>query len=453
MFIKIFSSLFIFVVIVFSQEDTKFSPVNEPSISTHIIQTPIENVRNLGYSLTVRIGDINNNNFFNLKLDTLSSEIWIPDITCENCRFANKYSRLYACDSNPTCIRDKNDTYKITYPSGYSLGYHGKELYSFDGLPLNTSINSSILFATKISNDFYNIQADGVFGLGLGINKTNDLLNYLYDQGLIKKKVFSLYLSHNYLGIDRHSELVFGGYKPDHLETNQPFQFAPLQEDSWSIKLKDVLIEDTSLSIKPSIAILSTIFPDIGVPSGFMDKILEIFSKKGIKCIKRGQYVNPLCQGTVDDVRKFPNITFMGNEVKLVLPPQAYITYVTMNKYENTKIVDGFNIVVGLREVRIPNETDRFVGKWIFGADFQRYFYVIYDQDNLQLGFAVAKNSWDQWKKSLLWVPAMFVGAAIFILFAFCVIIARFWTRRHKIEKKESSLLRYTQMVSFQGLD
>jgi len=106
---------------------------------------------------------------------------------------------------------------------------------------------------------------------------------------------------------------------------------------------------------------------------------------------------------------------------------------------------------LGIREIQISKYTNKYVGKWIFGADFQRYFYILYDQGNQTLGFAVSKKYKGEGKQSFF-IVFMVLGISSFLLISCFWLVSTFSQRIQRINKRENSLLKYTQMVSFQDL-
>jgi len=418
------------------------------------IEAKIENSQNFGYFITLRVGHLTNNAFFVMMVDTGSPWIWLADSECENCLFSgtsdgsydSATANYYNCTSNPkTCSEDRSKQISLIYDVGFVNAYAGREKYAFDGLPLNFSIHTQMYFASQISEGFYSIQADGIFGLGIDpLTKTNAMLEYLYAQKIIKTRSFSLYLSNNYLSHDFDSKLVLGGYNDDYMGKGSEFQFAPLttEANAWAIKISGFSVGNTSLPMKPTKAVLSTMFPDIGVPKGYLQLILNEFAKKGLDCMIIGEFLNPVCRGTVYDILRFPKLTFVGDGVVLNLTYKAYVTYITNSNYSGIPLEPGCHIVVGIREVNTTEHDEYFDGTWIFGADFQRYFYILYDQENSQIGFSLAKNSAVVWDRSPLWISGIFTVAIAFVSISFCTLIVFFCQRLRRMRKESVSLLR-----------
>ena len=460
---KLFSSfLFLLVLavcLIFSLErsrsDDKRNLGEESPNKTQ--QIKLKNIQNYGYYFSVKLGQPQSKNHFTMMVDTTSSVSWIPDWACQTCLYSNKRTNFYNCTkNNSTCFQDKSKDYELIFPQGSVNGYLGSELVAFDGLPINKSINSSIVFANKISQDFYNIQADGILGLGLKENSMqSDIVEGLYRESLIHSKTFSIYLTNNYLGIDYDSRIIFGGYDPGLMQ--EEFQFSNIVKGGgsnlWSVEMENIKIGNVSLLSSPKIeAVLSTFFPDIGVPLGEVDKILAILNQQpGIHCRKDSRRANPVCRGGVDGITKFPNITFQGKELNLELPGEAYATYITSAEYNNIEIEDGYHIILGFRE--FGNTTSQFSGKIILGADFQRYFYTFYDGEQQRIGFARAKGSDIHWFKSAQWASHMVVGVIGFILVSLIVIVVLYCKRLQRINQQNSpefykSREYYTQMIN-----
>jgi len=400
----------------------------------HQVQVHLENTQNYGYYLSVKVGQSPNYQYFTFMIDTTSHLSWIPDSNCENCLFTNKYNNHYTCDkNNETCFQDKSKDYQLFYPQWSIYGFLGSDLITFNGLPVNQTLNCSMVFAHNISADFYNIQADGILGLGLENNIVNDLLK----EGLIQKKSFSIYLSNNYLGIDQDSRLIFGGYDPTLIHENEPFQFSSIVQgtNAWSVQMEEIKIGDTSLFSTSKVAVLSSYFPDIGVPLGYMNKVLDMLEKQGLHCVQKSRFSNPMCRGHVEEIGKFPNITFTGKGFHLELPGVAYATYVTAGKESDERVQEGYHIILGFREFE---ETAGFSEKFILGADFLRYFYTFYDMDQKRVGFVRAKDSWVKWRRSDWWAPVMIFGVIGFIIVSILVLVGIYCRKLIRIRKHNS---------------
>jgi len=435
-----------------SEDDTDDTDDSDQT-PVDFLEATIGNSQNFAYYLTTRVGEIVNNAFFVMLVDTGSPWVWIADSDCENCLFSSTYygsydsatANYYNCTSNKrTCSQDKSNLVSLMYDFGMVNAYVGREKFSFAGLPLNFSIHTSMFFAHQISEEFYGIQADGVLGLGIDPQtKTSPILDFLYNQNVIKNRSFSLYLSNNYLNIDQDAKLVLGGYNPDYMsKTSTEFQYAPLVPgvNAWAIQISNFSMGNASLLENPVTAVLSTMFPDIGVPKGYLKLIVSQLNQKGCDCMIISEYLNPVCRGTVYDMIRFPKLTFEGEGVVLNLTYKAYVTYITNSNYSGIPLEPGYHIVVGIREINTTQHNKYYEDKWIFGADFQRFFYILYDQENSRIGFSLAKNSAVVWERSSLWISGIFTVAIGFTILAVCILLFRFCQQYRKLRRESMSV-------------
>ena len=239
----------------------------------------LNNIQNQGYYLTMRVGSHITGQHYNLKVDTGSPWIWVPDSRCTNCYKSNTVSHHYNCTENrATCHQSKSKPLTLEYLQGNITGIPGTDTTVFGKYP-NTSIikNCSLYFATKITEDFYDMYADGILGLGLDGDESipNTFLDILLNAGIIQKRMFSTFLTDDFMAIDEESKLILGGYDQQYLWPNETFDFFPtILKNGWTIGIMSLDIGSVPLvsesSEEVNIAILSTVFPDIGVPPGYL---------------------------------------------------------------------------------------------------------------------------------------------------------------------------------------
>lgn len=159
--------------------------------------------------------------FFKVILDTGSSVLWIPGIESED--KAGNISHHYNPQTSLTSQK-MNQSYKISYGSGYSLGnYYYDQIKLFNNSN-NSTTNNTISFFMYIgvaNKTKFNVPgADGVFGLGRESAALNySPLHFLKSNGLIDKEGFSIKYNKGL----RNAILFFGDEHEDFRTNNIGF--------------------------------------------------------------------------------------------------------------------------------------------------------------------------------------------------------------------------------------
>jgi len=384
-----------------------------------LIKTPLTNFKDEGYYMTFRVGHMSQNHLFTMLIDISNPSTWVPSKDCSNCYHSNKAESSYDCTSNPlTCFQNKTeDPTEIKYHLNSVVSYRGYDNISFQGVGNTNSFNQTLYFATQISENLYNINADGVFGLGLDSgNRSVSIVNTLYQLGWIKKPVFSLYLTDDISDIDTKSRIVFGGHDPKYLKKGEEFQMVPVAlPDSWSVALKGASIAGKDLGMSPVIANLSNNFPYIGMPTEDFKGIMDKMAESNISCKMFDKFVTPLCKCNDENLLKFPNLVLeLENNVKLNITQEDYLAYLyDLRNNHDEYGPKSYNCIVKLQDITPANRIN-FTRSWVFGGIVMNKYYTLFDQENMMIGFGVAQpsenNSDKRWSSELMMLCVLGVG-------------------------------------------
>ena len=323
---------FILLLVTITCALSKTSP-SEKSSNPTLIETTLINTEDTGYYLTLRIGQVSQNHLFTMLIDITNPSTWVPSKDCSNCYKSNKADSSYDCTSNPlTCFQNKTeDPTELKYHLNKVISYKGYDNVSFHGIGNTMSFNQTLFFATEISEGLYNINADGVFGLGLdNVNRSVSILNTLYSMGWIKNLSFSLYLTDNINEIDfKQSKVIFGGIDKRYLQEGSEMHMVPVaREDFWSVMIKGAVMEKKSLKIVPVLANLSNNFPYIGMPTKDWKNVMNAIEKANISCKTFHNFTTPLCQCDDENLSRFPDLVLeLENNVKLDITKEDYLAY------------------------------------------------------------------------------------------------------------------------------
>ena len=411
----------------------------------------LRNIQNAGYYFVMRVGEPFFNNVFEILLDISNPWTWIPDYSCSNCFRTNLHSTYYNCEENSKTCHQNEDKGAVTlnYPYGSIVAISGTDLIGLPSLPLNSSIQHTIGYAIEVTKDFYDMDADGILGLGIsnGASETglHSILNKLFEQKWIEKRIFSLFLTHDPDQEDNLSELEFGGFNLSRIVDNEILQTSPVANPNfWSFKLNNLKLVpfemgEIDLKISSREVMLSTTFPDVGIPQAEFSNLIQVFKNLDIECSETKFFSNYICTCPNNDVSKFPELVFQLENAILKLPNRIYMSILGKNIYDesgNVIFKKYQNCVLGFRSIGKHELDEKFGEIWIFGMSIMRYYYTIFDMDNMVISFAPAKGSnltENLTFPQLIWVQVLIIlfliAACSWILYKGCI-TARRWKRR-----------------------
>ncbi|CEF70269.1 Aspartic peptidase family and Aspartic peptidase domain-containing protein [Strongyloides ratti] len=213
------------------QEYLKYKNFMRHSAKAKILASVSQNVNDyddMEYLGNITIGTPGQ--IFLVVLDTGSSNLWIPDLTCGRggstdcgsycsnallCQFlcdpvcCNKNKEVKSnCDGKHKFESSKSSTYvkngkrwSITYGSGNADGFLGQDTVTFIGTRARLTIPRTVFGqAEHLSDDFKNDPADGILGLAFPSISVDGVVPPLFvanKQGLLDKPVFTVYLKHD----------------------------------------------------------------------------------------------------------------------------------------------------------------------------------------------------------------------------------------------------------------
>ncbi|CAI2353334.1 unnamed protein product [Caenorhabditis sp. 36 PRJEB53466] len=134
---------------------------------------------------------------FLVVLDTGSSNLWVPGLTCDgSCAGKREFDQLKS-----STYRSNGKQWSIQYGSGNAKGYLGVDTVAF-GAATDTQLpvpTTTFGIATHISSDFKNDAAEGILGLAftsLAVDHVVPPLINAINQGLLDQPIFTVWLEH-----------------------------------------------------------------------------------------------------------------------------------------------------------------------------------------------------------------------------------------------------------------
>ncbi|CAD8045069.1 unnamed protein product [Paramecium primaurelia] len=347
-------------------------------IKRHLtIVDPIHDIHQVEYRVQMQFGSMKQQ--MELIIDTGSSDLWVPSIDAKG--FLN-YVKRYDYKASQTCIKT-DSRYQIFYDDGPISG-----TLAWDQVWMhNIKFNQSFLLIENASGNI--ASSGGILGLGfhsIAANPYPSILESLYQQKLISKKYFSLYLKDEG---EFGSYILFGGIDMQFVQKDQKISYIPLlSEYQYLIGIEGMSIDDELFTITTALVDSGT--SCLTIPAIAIDDMLQVFTAKGVQCSYKVENYAPSystvhCfvdatheQGIID---QFPIIKIRVNSsLELLLNPQDYIYSCT--------IIDESQSKCNTKLER--SEIDNFL---LLGDAFLHSYYTVFDQTDKQIGFAHSINN------------------------------------------------------------
>jgi len=329
-------------------------------------------VRLASYSTSYYFGNIflgsNKQGPFSVVFDTGSSNLWVPDIACEDCENQHKFN----LNTSNTGVAIGNSLQTFSYGSGSVVGTLVYDDITMEGVGQSITVRvqtfGSILRKNE-SDVFFEkgMSFDGIMGLGfpaLAIKNEPTILKSLQDQGYLEKPMFAFCLSKN-VGIP--SDLVLGDYHAEAFLGELRWQ--PLTRVAyWETKLDGVSINGTRVGETMSCIVDSGTSLILG-PAAQISRIASLLGATK----KNGGFVLP-CKSSYPPI----SIELGGG------------TYTIESKDYLFPVADQCVLGFATTPVNSPSA-------WIMGDLFMRSIYTVFDMGSCpnyscaRLGFAQAR--------------------------------------------------------------
>lgn len=292
--------------------------------------------------------------------DTGSGNIIIPGLSCidEGCEKHNKYDASKSMMSLVARNEDGERTEHIRFGTGEISGDLRHDTVCIGGL---MCVGASFVAAVHESKDpFQMMPFDGIVGLAwdeLSFGDDFNILQQLTGSNMLPRGIFSFYLTD-----DEGSEVVFGGFKPEHMASE--IFWVPVKEKYyWQISIDDVILNKKRAQLcknRCQVAV-DTGTSSMAFPSGMVAELLQMLSAQDCA-----------------NLSSMPHLGFQIGDTVLNLRPEDYL------------ISNGTTCQLDVMSVDIPLPQGQLL---IFGQPFLRRFVSVFDRSEARIGFAVAKNS------------------------------------------------------------
>ncbi|KAL2082362.1 hypothetical protein ACEWY4_022180 [Coilia grayii] len=290
---------------------------------------------------------------FKVVFDTGSANLWVPSIFCNSpaCGNHQKFDPYKS-----STFRSSGKGLSIQYGTGSMMGSLGWDNLEVGGLTVQ---QQEFGYSQSEANFMYYMKADGILGLAYGsiaVEGVPTVFDNMVQQGVIQNDYFSVYLSRS---PDTGSEVVFGGYDPDHY--NGDLVWVPLSSETyWQITMESITVNGQVVACNSGCQAIV----DTGTSLIVGPEVTNINNAVGAS------------NGAVNcnDIASLPGVTFNINGNSFTIPSSAYVrqsqTYGCSTGFENS-----FSNGVG-------------AGLWILGDVFIREYYTIFNMRDNSVGFA-----------------------------------------------------------------
>lgn len=324
---------------------------------------PITDYLNMQYLGPVSIGSPAQD--FTVVYDTGSSNLWVEASTCSGngCNAPQKFDT-----SASSTWKSSDEPLSIQYGSGSIDGSEGTDTVTFANLTVANQGVGVITSATGMSGPM-----DGILGLAfksIAQDGALPVVPHLYQQGLISKEVFGVFL-----GNDTKGEITLGGV--DQARFSGEINYVQLSAEEWFLFNLDSSSVNGQTLPKGSFGSMAAI-ADTGTSLLVMPAATFTAFRKQVPAAtyngQAGLYTVP-CNA----VEGLPDLVFVIGGNTFTLTGDDYIV----------RLADGPGntlCAVGIMSM----QSSPFGPQFILGDVFLRKYYSVFDMANGRVGFAKA---------------------------------------------------------------
>lgn len=310
--------------------------------------------------------------YFSVVFDTGSGNLILPSTECLDtaCTLHRRFnssqsstSKLVGCDAqaSPVSSWDDPDELVITFGTGRITGACTREK-----ICVGPACSEGVFLSAseETYHPFASFQFDGVLGLGrdsLANGPEFSFLARLHASNALKRPIFGVYLSYS---DTETSEVTFGDVKESHMASELFWVPAGGASGYWEVQIDDIYFGQTAMNLCKNCRVaVDTGTSELAGPSDVVQQIRQLLG------------VNSDCS----NFAALPKLGFAVAGRILSLDPSDYV-----DQYDG-----GTWCEASLMELDVPAPRGPI---FVFGIPFLQKYYTVYDHENSQVGFAVAKH-------------------------------------------------------------
>jgi len=311
---------------------------------------------------------------FSVVFDTGSGNLIIPGQDCKTtaCTSHEQFNfhssstaRRVNCDGSQLVRGQDSDEITITFGTGQVTGH-----CVTDQLCVGSAcVERAFISSTKESSfPFASFPFDGVLGLALTRMAQSPSFSFMEGLGSVSalaKPVFSVFLSDSDAEV---SEITFGGFKTERMASELLWVSVTGTTGYWEVEIEDITLDGDAQKLCPLQDGKCRVAVDTGTsqlagPSHLVQQMNSLLD------------VRPDCSNFLS----LPELGFIIGGRVLTLAPGDYVDRAGSSSCQTA--------LMGL-DVPPPNGP-----LFIFGIRFLQRYYSVYDQENLRVGFALARHA------------------------------------------------------------
>ncbi|OMJ82373.1 hypothetical protein SteCoe_16977 [Stentor coeruleus] len=279
-----------------------------------------------------------------LLVDTQWPLTWLPTADCKCGNFAT------ISKDESTTLDFENTQISINYTQGSVSGYLASDIF------ISKSENFTHKFlAVDKKEGFEWLVSDGVLGLGLG---DNSLITTLYNEGIIKGRIFGIFLSRN--EESKKSKLLIGDADQDEYSSLEGISMDVKSLEKWEVEWEYYKINNTTYNK----TIKTQINPGEQYLIGPEELVKIIIDQINATGFCHMWYYNILVCPEGKNIT-YPSLLFGFLNNTVILMPGSY----TSNSTNNTYIL-------------IQSHKEDY---WIFGQPFVKEYFPVFNMDSKKI--------------------------------------------------------------------
>jgi len=391
--------------------------------NNHVIE--LKNFANSQFYGVIQIGTPPQE--FKVIFDTGSSNLWVQGKNCKSrsclqhrgfdpeLSFTYKQPNINQINFFNNALVLKKNYFSIKYGSGRICGKYARDKITVAGL---TIVEQTFgLTEEEEGFHFQNVPFDGIMGLSFSsIKPSTNFFDSLIKEKKLSHNIFSLFFS----DVEDKSSIIFGNINKALISSNFTFVDV-ISETYWEIDLEHIKIGDSDTNICD---ILRTKTNKCGavIDSGTSQ---FAFPPQFINFIEDALNIDPNCR----NFKNLPEIkislkarkSYKSKEriiFEIVLKPEDYIrngriiksslekeesnTQEYFEDFNENYISNSNRCIAALMHVNIEPPRGPLI---IFGEQFLKKYYTVFDRDKKVLGFAIANHDFINIDKKTIVTP------------------------------------------------
>jgi len=316
---------------------------------------------------------------FQVVFDTGSGNLLIPSKQCkdEACTSHKRFDAAASSTGEDIAFADNpdkavdhggdRDVVTITFGTGEISGVFVKDHICVG----NICTHGNFVVATEESDEpFSLVPFDGIFGLSLPQMSESPHFNVfdsMVRDGVLQKSMFAVFLG---ASDGEDSEISFGEYRSDRMASDL-FWVPVTNPGYWQVEMSDITIANKHQNLCHGDCQVAV---DTGTSlmAGPTEIVNALIDKLAV-------------ENNCSNYAKLPTVGFVVGGHVMNLKPEDYVD----------KGDDGCSVALMTLDIPPPKGP-----LFIFGDPFLRKYYTVYDRENLQVGFALAKHPNDAQNKA-----------------------------------------------------